>query len=128
MQREHHRLVATFIVTGLILAGCGRGVGGGGADTRAQVLGDTVTQDAGDLEAFCLTSRALRNVLLIQPFDEDALGSLLDTYVNSAPPEIRNQVAAVVTVFVFPPGKPTVHEDVETIRAFKATNCSPTLP
>ena len=127
MRRGRHGVLAIFVMAALMLTACGednRGQGAGGATTTAKVLGTVVTQNPGDVKTFCQTSQGIRAAVKVRPIDLDALVTLFQSYVDSAPAEIEAQVSSVVGVFVFRNARPTLGEDFAAIRAFKAKNCA----
>lgn len=128
MRRGHLVCCAALIVAGLALAACGDGNGaasdGEPPQTLPRVLGGQIPAP-GNLEVFCQTSRSLRVALRAQPVDVDLLESLLTEYVTSAPGQVQPQVANVAALFIFRSAKPSLGEDIQAIRAFKAENCPP---
>jgi hypothetical protein len=120
-----------LIVAALVLGACGDDNGAAKdsepPQTQPRVLGGQILAP-GNLEVFCQTSRDLRVALRSQPVDVDRLDALLTAYIMSAPPQVQPQVANVASLFIFRTAKPTLGEDVQTIRRFRARRCAPEAP
>jgi hypothetical protein len=119
-----------LLVAALVVGACGGdndAADEGPPSTQPRVLGGQIP--APDrLTLFCQASRNLTATLRAQPIDSDQLGEQLGAYLASAPDEVKPQVENVVGLFIYRTLTPTLGQDAQAIRRFKAENCAQAIP